>query len=155
MRTWSFMLTEHVEKCVVILKNARKLTGDRPLFRPLHAHGVIRGTVNPLHLCHPVTPSPAQSASLQCPHVSSVWHQQSQIFHTYCRRRCTMNVKWEIELTNQICHTHHMASMHLIGCLIAHVTLMDKQPMYNRFRLLVLSQENKNSNWPIKCTAIL
>ena len=36
MRTWSVTLTEHVEKCAVILKNARKLTDDRPLFRPLH-----------------------------------------------------------------------------------------------------------------------
>ena len=35
MRTWSVTLTEHVEKCAVILKNARKLTDDRPLFRPL------------------------------------------------------------------------------------------------------------------------
>ena len=37
MRTWSVTLTEHVEKCAVILKNARKLTDDRPLFRPLLA----------------------------------------------------------------------------------------------------------------------
>ena len=37
MRTWSVTLTEHVEKCAVILKNARKLTDDRPLFRPLHS----------------------------------------------------------------------------------------------------------------------
>ena len=36
MRTWLVTLTEHVEKCAVILKNVRKLTGDRPLFRALH-----------------------------------------------------------------------------------------------------------------------
>ena len=35
MCTWSVTLTEHVEKCAVILINARKLTDDRPLFRPL------------------------------------------------------------------------------------------------------------------------
>ena len=35
MRMWSVTLTEHVEKCAVILKNAWKLTGDRSLFRPL------------------------------------------------------------------------------------------------------------------------
>ena len=37
MCMWSVTLTEHVEKCAVILKNAQKLTNDRPLFRPLLA----------------------------------------------------------------------------------------------------------------------
>ena len=46
-------------------------------------------------------PLPTQSTSLQCLHVSTVWHQQSQIFHMYCMSKTMHHERKMRNWTNQ------------------------------------------------------